>query len=182
MPPQCKEQCKLEIKERFRNLLNLLTTVPQLGPRMVRTLLRLVNKPSHNQHRYPDAVVDAPVPFAKRGIQGPPNIDAMGNVNTSTDDAMQAAMQANVDTSDPSLIDRGIASAGNVMDMIRNAIPDARGYASSPGEAKSQFTKSFLGPALQVDPQKLAASLQDDPNINVIPDFEVASSVSYTGQ
>ena len=56
----------------------------------------------------------------------------MGNVNTSTDDAMQAAMQANVDTSGPSLIDRGIASAGNVMDMIRNAIPDAGGMLPVP--------------------------------------------------
>ena len=118
-----------------------------------------------------------PVTFAERGIQGPPNIDAMGNVNTSTDDAMQAAMQANVDTSGPSLIDRGIASAGNVMDMIRNAIPDAKGYASSPAAAKSQFTKSFLGPALQTTPQELSASLQDDPDMNVIRDqIEIASS------
>ncbi len=119
----------------------------------------------------------SPVTFAERGIQGPPNIDAMGNVNTSTDDAMQAAMQANVDTSAPSLIDRGIASAGNVMDMIRNAIPDAKGYASSPAAAKSQFTKSFLGPALQTTPQELSASLQDDPDMNVIRDqIEIASS------
>ena len=61
-----------------------------------------------------DAAVDAPVAFAERGIDGPPNMDAMGNVNTSNDDAMQAAMQANVDTSGPSgpsLLDKGIAAA-----------------------------------------------------------------------
>jgi len=58
-----------------------------------------------------------PVTFAERGIDGPPNMDAMGNVNTSNDDAMQAAMQANVDTSGssgpsgPSLLDKGIAAA-----------------------------------------------------------------------
>ena len=68
-----------------------------------------------------DAAVDVPVSFAKRGIQGPPNIDAMGNVNTSTDDAMQAAMQANVDTSGPSLLDRGIAAAKGVGKDVASA-------------------------------------------------------------
>ena len=67
-------------------------------------------------------------------------------------------------------------SFSDIMAMIRDAIPDPKGYASSPAAAKAQFTKSFLGPALQTTPQELSASLQDDPDINVIPDFEVASS------
>ena len=153
IPPQFKEQCKLEIKERLELAKPVNYGAAARTPDGQNALRLARQAIAQSTQISTDAVVDAPVPFAKRGIQGPPNIDAMGNVNTSTDDAMQAAMQANVDTSGPSLIDRGIASAG-IMDMIRNAIPDARGYASSPGEAKSQFTKSFLGPALQVDPAK----------------------------
>ena len=112
----------------------------------------------------------SPVTFAERGIQGPPNIDAMGNVNTSTDDAMQAAMQANVDTSGPSLIDRGIASAGNVMDMIRNAIPDAKGYAAPPS--------STLTPRGIKDRGALAMGLEDDPNLRSELQKNIDASIS----
>jgi len=111
-----------------------------------------------------------PVTFAERGIQGPPNIDAMGNVNTSTDDAMQAAMQANVDTSGPSLIDRGIASAGNIMDMIRNAIPDAKGYADPPS--------STLTPRGVKDRRALAMGLEDDPNLRSELQKNIDASIS----
>lgn len=106
---------------------------------------------------------ESPVTFAERGIQGPPNIDAMGNVNISTDDAMQAAMQANVDTSGPSLIDRGIAA-------VRNAIPDAKGYADPPS--------STLTPRGIKDRGALAMGLEDDPNLRSELQKNIDASIS----
>ena len=89
-----------------------------------------------------DAAVDVPVSFAKRGIQGPPNIDAMGNVNTSTDDAMQAAMQANVDTSGPSLLDRGIAAAKGVGKDIANAVTVSPSQIEDPSKLRTKANVS----------------------------------------
>ena len=76
--------------------------------------------------------------FAERGIQGPPNIDAMGNVNISTDDAMQAAMQANVDTSGPSLIDRGIAAARDVGKNIASAVTVSPSQIEDPSKLRTR--------------------------------------------
>ena len=106
---------------------------------------------------------EPPVTFAERGIQGPPNMDAMGDVNTSTDDAMQAAMQANVDTSGPSLIDRGIAA-------VRNAIPDAKGYADPPS--------TTLTPRGIKDRGALAMGLEDDPNLRSELQKNIDASIS----
>lgn len=89
-----------------------------------------------------DTGVDVPVSFAKRGIQGPPNIDAMGNVNTSTDDAMQAAMQANVDTSGPSLLDRGIAAAKGVGKDIANAVTVSPPQIEDPSKLRTKANVS----------------------------------------
>lgn len=81
---------------------------------------------------------ESPVTFAERGIQGPPNVDAMGNVNTSTDDAMQAAMQANVDTSGPSLIDRGIAAARDVGKNIASAVTVSPSQIEDPSKLRTR--------------------------------------------
>jgi len=110
-----------------------------------------------------DTAIDAPVSFAERGIQGPPNIDAMGNVNTSNDDAMQAAMQANVDTSGPSLLDRGIAA-------VRDAIPDAKGYADPPS--------TTLTPRGIKERGALAMGLEDDPNLRSDLQKNIDASIS----
>lgn len=81
---------------------------------------------------------EPPVTFAERGIQGPPNMDAMGNVNISTDDAMQAAMQANVDTSGPSLIDRGIAAAKGVGNNIASALTVSPSQIEDPSKLRTR--------------------------------------------
>ncbi len=81
---------------------------------------------------------EPPVSFAERGIQGPPNIDAMGNVNISTDDAMQAAMQANVDTSSPSLLDRGIAAAKGVGNNIASALTVSPSQIEDPSKLRTR--------------------------------------------
>ena len=122
-----------------------------------------------------DALTDLAMQSIKRG--GTPFGDSMTARSSA---ARPDVVKRGQDLAQISSADRS-ENTGNsfsgIMAMIRDAIPDARGYASSPAAAKSQFTKSFLGPALQATPQELSASLQDDPDMNVIRDqIEIASS------